>query len=188
MSGGGRLFVKIAVGSALSLVNPGFGTLAALNSGFYEKFKDESFVSDIKKLKINCELLAIKEVMGMLQIYVVVLGDEMTEEALIGRSAIIHGLAEQMKRYSMTMFKSRFSEAKLGVHCAMFLVFSNHQKAKSFYDNHSRKCRHSNGNVFLFPFVADLEDGEIKYAGSGFFGLSYWSSLAGKMSKEIFRK
>lgn len=188
MSSGNQLWVAIAIGSAFGLVNPGIGTLAVLNSGFYQKFNNTSFIEEIKRLKNHCDLIGMKDSAGSFLLKMAIVGDEMPDETIIGKIAIIHGLSEQFKKYSLTLYKSRFGEAKCGVMSSMYVVFASHKRAKVFFEEHARKCQHKTKNVVLFPSVVDLEDEEINYAGSSIFGLSYWGTQAGKMSKDIFKR
>jgi hypothetical protein len=181
---GNQMLVKIAIGAALGLVNPALGILAVPNSGFYQKSNSDTFTEDIKKLKSHCDLVGIKDALGSCYVTMTLAADEIPDEAIIGRTTIIHGLTEQLKKYSLTILKSRFGEAKSGVMSSVFLVFSSHKRAKSFFEEHASKCQHRNKTVNLFPYVVDLEDKEIKYSGGSFFGFSYWGKQAEKMSNK----
>ena len=119
---------------------------------------------------------------------VAIVGDEIPDETLIGRTAIIHGLTEELKKYSMTMFESRFSQAKCGVMSSVYIAFDSHKRAKAFFEQHGRKCQHKNKNAALFSSIVDLEDGEINYAGSSILGYSYWGTEARKTCEAIFKR
>jgi hypothetical protein len=88
------MLVKIAIGAALALVNPALGILAVPNSGFYQKSNSDTFTEDIKKLKSHCDLVGIKDALGSCYVTMTLAADEIPDEAIIGRTTIIHGLTD----------------------------------------------------------------------------------------------
>ena len=95
--------------------------------------------------------------------------DEMTDESLVGRSAIIHEEAQNFQKYAADLnpmkarpWVKRLMGVPEGGHvwCWVFLTFSTHKRAKDFVAMHVAKCKH--GGLFAHtrthPHVVDLED------------------------------
>ena len=153
MSIGKQLIVR-------TMMQVAVGYLAFQNSGFYKQHDNIALMEDLKRLQKHCDLIGLKDCYGQCHLRVIIFADDISDESLVGRSAIIHEQAHNFQKYSMTLMKTRFREIKYGVVCYVYLTFSTHKRAREFFENHITKCKHTAfwKKIRTRPCVVDLED------------------------------
>jgi hypothetical protein len=179
---------KLAIGVGMALAGyPELGFLMGTNAGLVSDKDKDSLVADLQKIKNYCDFVGIKLSNGPVVLRLGIDGDDISEESMIGRFAIIHERAHDFIKYSASLLKSRFGDNKFSTHTSVVVVFSTHKKAKYFNENLAGKCKHTAfwKKVYTHPWVVDLEDEEIKRHREldGLFG----GNLK-KLKSELFRK
>jgi hypothetical protein len=174
---------QILVRSLMSLAGlPGFQ-----HSGFYKQHNNEALFEDLRRLQNHCDLIGIKDSYGSCLLRTLISADDITDESLVGRLAIIHEQSQNFQKYTMTVLRVRpwlrkiLGGPKLSVKCLVFLAFSNHKRAMEFSENHLVKCKHRAvwKHLFTYPYVVDLEDEIIQ---------SFTGEKDEKLSNSIFKQ
>ena len=166
-----------------TLMQAAAGYLAFQNSGFYKQHDNVELIEDLKRLQKHCDLIGIKDSYGKCFLRVIIFADDISDESLVGRSAIIQEQAHSFQKYTMTLIKTRFKETKMGVNCNVYITFSAHKRAREFFENHILKCKHTAfwKKIRTRPCVVDLEDEVIlDHSGKKLEDLSALYSRANK--------
>lgn len=161
-----QAFAAVAAGAV-------WGLLGSLSTGYLDQSTREKLTGDLRWMNELCDLAAIHLSSGHTVLRLVIDADNVSQETIVGRCALIHERTHRFREYGLTLMRSVFSDGKLGTHAQVILVFSSHEKAKDFGDNYADKCEHTAfwKKVHTKPWVVDLEDEEmqtIKY-GIGHF-------------------
>lgn len=130
------------------------GALAGLGAFVikFSNFTDNEVKPEIKKLGTYCDLIGIKiSTIALLALFVY--ADELTDEAIIGKSHLIRDKLNLFKKFTMGVGWS-----KLPVFANAFFVFSNSEKAFHFRQHIQSNCKHHTflGATYVLPWGIDL--------------------------------
>lgn len=161
------------------------GAIAGSNVSFSDHKKDE-VVTDLKSLNPYCDLVGMNVSNGACQIRLLIDGDELNDETLIGRFALIHERAETFRKYSMVLMKNWiWGDSTAGTIAEVVVLFSLHKKAREVIQRCSDKLRHTSmrKQVYTHPYIVDLEDEELTVINNPFIKLS-----PGKTKAAFFKR
>jgi hypothetical protein len=156
LSGGKQALVAAAAGMA-------FGLLGSLSSGYMDKVDKEVLKKDLQRLYDYCDLAGIHLSSGNVVLRLVMDGDNLSNETIVGRFAMIHERAYDFRKYAMTFLRSVVSDGKLSTYAIVLMAFSSHKRTKDFINGYADKCKHTAfwKKVRTQAWVIDLEDEEI---------------------------
>ncbi len=150
--------MQFALGAAAGVA---FGIFGGMASGYMKGSADyDALIADLRKMLDCSDVIGIRLKDGMAVLRLGIDADELTGEALIGRFAIIHERATEFRKYAYTIMRSWINETKLPTVSQGVVVFSKHQKAKQFIQQHGDKCKHYTfwKGVRTQPWVVDLQE------------------------------
>jgi hypothetical protein len=153
LSGGKQALIATAAGAM-------FGLVGVLSSGYLDETNKQGLIQDLQRLQDGCSLIGIKYSDGPVLIRLGIDGDDILNETLIGRFAIIHERAYDFRKYAPSVLPG----GKLAIGVQVVLAFSKHKRAKEFIENYASKCKLTAfwKKVYTQPWVADLEDEEVR--------------------------
>ena len=156
LSGGKQALFAAAAGAA-------FGLLGSLSTGYLDKIDKEQLKTDLQRLSEYCDFVGIHLSSGSVVLRLVLNGDNLPNETIVGRFAVIHERAFDFRKYAMTILRGVFSDGKLATYAIILIAFSSHKRSKEFMDSFANKCKHGAfwKKVHTHAWVADLEDEEI---------------------------
>jgi len=145
------VLAKIAAGAAL-------GFFGSLSTGYSNIPSAPHLLSDMKGMSKHCDLLGIRLRDGNAVLRMGIDGDNISNESLVGRFAMIHDLLFEFRKYT-----ARVLMTKCATGAQVLVAFSEHRRAKEFNDGFADKCKHTAilKKVHTQPWIADLEDREI---------------------------
>lgn len=155
------LFARLAVVSVGAIAS---GVLGALISGEGRNSTIENLKVCLAEFSKYGELVGIYVKYGQPIIVLVINGDELNDEELLGRFVLIHQTAKRMRDFSLRVGLG----GKLPVRCLVFTAFSDHKMSLHFRDELSSSCKKFNlfNKVWALPWTVDLERKRItKYSG-----------------------
>ena len=138
----------------------GFGVLFGSNVGYGNHSKDE-IVADLKKMNEHCSLVGLNLDNGICSVQLMIDGDEMTFEALIGRFALINENIYSFRKYSMVLIRNWIlGNSTLGTQAQVILYFSSAKKSQEFFRLYAKKCTYTDPGkqVYTYPVIVDLEE------------------------------
>jgi hypothetical protein len=143
-------------------------------------------ITDLQKAQNYCDFIGIKTSNGPALLRLAIDADDIPDETLIGRFAVIHEQAHNFRKHSST-FPGGFKETKFAVYAQVVVVFSSHKRARNFIQRFADQCSHTAfwKKVYTYPWIVDLEDEEIKRYRQpldNFFGQGE------KLKSELFQK
>jgi hypothetical protein len=129
----------------------------------------------------HCDFLGVYLKWGAATLRLLIDGDRVTDEGLIGRFALIHERAFDFRKYC-----SAVGGNKLPVHVQGMIFFSAHTRAEQFWQRCADKCVHKSAwkSVFTKPWVFDLEAEKMKRVKQGIAHLYDFDGA--KVEKAIF--
>jgi hypothetical protein len=143
-----------------AMMSAGFGVLIGSGVGYGNHSKDE-LVADLQRMNEYCNLIGLNLEGGICSVQLVIDGDELSFETLIGRFSMIHERIYSFRKYSMVIMKNWiFGNTTCGTHAQVVIYFSSSKKAQEFHRISSKQCTHTDPGkqVYTFPVVVDLED------------------------------
>jgi hypothetical protein len=176
--------VATSIISSLVGLNYRFMIIGGLNTSQLSPSDKEALIADLKKVHSYCDFIGIKADTGPCFLRLGIDGDDMPDETLIGRCAIIHELANNFRKYSTSLVTGRDNYI---VSAQVVIVFSSHKRAKDFIQLYADKCSNSSfwKKIYTYPWIVDLEDEEIKRYGQP---LDRLSGHKEKIRASLFRK
>jgi hypothetical protein len=188
-------------GSKQSLVAAmvGFCGGALLASGVgYSTQKKEDLTRDLRQMSGYCDLIGIKLDTGPAIVRMVIDGDDMSGETLVGRFAMIHEKGNVFRKYSMVVNPNWIlGDQTAGTFLQVLTVFSSHKSARDFTQTYAEKCIHrtlglvtNRGGLFAtYPWIIDLEDEDVTPVGIKCLGmLSRTGLFSAKYKTAFFQK
>ena len=156
LSSGKQALIATAAGAM-------FGLIGVLSSGYLDETNKQGLIQDLQRLQGYCSLIGIKYSDGPVLIRLGIDADDVPNETLIGRFAIIHERAYDFRKYAPSVIRGFWNDGKLATGAQVVLAFSKHRRAKEFNENYAAKCKLTAfwKKVYTQPWVADLEDEEI---------------------------
>ena len=154
----GLAFVaNVAFGVALGVFSPA-------SAGYFEKSDKNTLINDLEGLRDCCDVAGIKFYAGAVFLRLIVDGDKLPGESIVGRCAMIHDRAETFRKYAMSIVKTWFSDVKNMTSADVYIMFSEHDAATTFVGNFANKCAHYTYKKQLYTsvLVADLADKKIQ--------------------------
>ena len=150
-SAGQQAIVAMIAGAA-------FGALGGLATGYAGKLNNEQLLNDLKRMSEYCDVTGINLISGMVILRLAIDADEIKDDALIGRFALIHERTHDFRKYGMSLFGGN-----IGTATHVIVTFSSHERAQDFAKNVAKKCKQVSfwKKVNTRPWVADLEAEEI---------------------------
>jgi hypothetical protein len=112
------------------------GLIAALGTK-YPKFSDQEVKIEMEKIRKFCDAVGLRLDTGGAILALFVYADDLTDEAIIGKSVLIR---DQMKSFNDFTIKMAWS--KKGVMGKIFYIFSDSKKAFHFRQNVQQHCKH----------------------------------------------
>jgi hypothetical protein len=174
---------QIAIGM---IYGAAFGALGGGLGGYYSETRKEQLVSDLKTLSEYRDMIGINLSRGFNLLRVAIDADDLTDEALIGRFALIHERLHDFRKYAMSSLTG-----KMRTQAEVLVVFSAHERATAFIEGSAKKCGQLSyrKNVMTQPWIVDLEQDEITRSRVGLnlqpsFGLNPWENY----KAALFRK
>jgi len=152
-----RLVVKSVAGTSS-------GVIGAMISGEGQNATDELLRERISEISNYGELAGIYLKFGQPVVVLVINGDELSDEQLLGRFVLIHEATAKMREFSLRLGFA----GKLPARSLVFVVFSEHRKAAHFKESLAAKCKKFSlfNKVWVLPWVVDLDRKRVtKYAG-----------------------
>lgn len=175
MSSGKQAMMAAAAAAAWAVVFGGggavVGAIAGANVGYEDHSKDE-IVADLQSMNLYCDLVGMGLAHGICSLQLVLDGDEISHETLVGRFVMIHERLHTFRKYSMVVMKNWiWGDRTAGTQAQVVVYFSSHKKAKDFTVNYAEKCKHREfrKQVITLPLVVDLEDEEVAMFHFGLF-------------------
>jgi hypothetical protein len=140
---------RIAAGAAFGL----FGSLAV---GYSNALPKQQLITDMKRMHECCDLIGIRLREGNAVVRMGIDADNIANETLVGRFAVIHDHLFDFRKYTATFFAAATG-------AQVVVAFSQHKRAKDFNDSFADKCKHTAfwKKVHTQPWIADLEGREI---------------------------
>ena len=118
-------------------------------------FMDGEVKAELVKIGALCDLIGINVSSGSVWLVLFVHGDDLTDEAAIGKSHLILDKLKPFKKFSM-----RIGYMKLPVFANVFYVFGNSEKAFHFRQSVQSNCKHQThsllGRTYVLPWGVDL--------------------------------
>ena len=135
----------LAVGAALT----GSGTSLVINRS---NFIDGEVKTELIKLAALCDFIGINASAGV-GLVLFVYSDNLTDEAIIGKSRLIYDGLSPFRKFSM-----RIGWGRLPVSAKVFFVFNNSEKAFCFRTSVQQHCKHHGvlKNLWVLPWGIDL--------------------------------
>jgi hypothetical protein len=191
LSGGKQAF-------AAALAGIGGGIIWASGVG-YSAAKKGELINDMQRMSEYCDLIGIKLDTGPAIVRMIVDGDEITGESLVGRFAMISERGLTLRKYSFVIMRNWiYGDRTSGTFLQVVTVFSSHKKAREFIQTYAEKCLHKTLGMFknrgggllaTYPWVVDLEDEEVTPVGTKWLGvLPQTGMFSDKYKTEFFRK
>ncbi len=174
-------------GGKLALISAVAGTVwglwGSLSTGYSGMAGREQLLSDLKRMREYCDLIAIRLNTGHVELRLVINGDTLSSEAIVGRFALINERAYEFRKYSARIMPG----AKMGIYTQGLLLFSSHKSAKHFWECVAESCKHRAvwKQAITYPWVTDLEDEEVKTFSYGFG--HFQNREVEKLAKALFR-
>jgi hypothetical protein len=127
----------------------GFGAYMINRSNFI----DSEVKAELVKLGALCELIGIHVSTGLVCLVLFVYGDELTDEAAIGKSHLIRDGLIPFEKYTM-----RIGWNKMPVIANVFYVFGNSETAFRFRQSVQSNCKHYTlfSKARVLPWGVDL--------------------------------
>ena len=157
LSGAKQALVAAVAGAA-------FGLLGSLSSGYMKETDKACLIGDLKRMMELCDAVGIKLSDGNVLIRLVINADNVADETLVGRFAVVHERAYDFRKYAMSLMRSIWNDGKLPTVAQVIVAFSTHRRAKVFSENFADKCKHTAiwKKVYTQPWIVDLEDEDIQ--------------------------
>jgi hypothetical protein len=156
----------------------------SLDSGQLSPTELNALIADLQKLGGACDFVGIKLSRGPVLLRLGIDADNISDETLIERCAVIHERAHDFLKFAAPIMY----DTKYGVATQVVTVFSLHKRAKAFAEGSANRCQHKTiwKKVYTRPWVVDLEDEDITRLGYGLSNL--WGRETKKLKSELFRK
>ena len=155
------LFTRLCVSSVNAV---SFGVLGSLASGEGTGATNPALKSRLAEFSQYGEVVGIYLKFGQPVILVVVDGEKLSAEEILGRFILLHQTATNMRDFSLGLMRG----GKLPVRTLVFAVFTSHQKAVYFKEKLSAQCKRFSlfNKVWVLPWTVDLERKRVfKYSG-----------------------
>ena len=153
------------------------------NSAQLSQNEKDALAKDLTELQNHCDFAGIKLDNGPANLRLAIDADNLSDESLIGRSAIIHQRTHDFLKYtSYVMY-----DTKYGASTHLMIVFSSHKRVEEFWKKYANKCHHKSflKKVYTRTWVVDLENKEI--TRQGYFLSDLLGQGLDKMEAEIFK-
>jgi hypothetical protein len=130
---------QLLVNCLNSLSRLSLGLPLLFQPAIYKSHNKETLTGDFKRLQKYCDLIGIKDSFGSCLLRTAIVADEISDEALVGRLAIIHEQASNFQKYTANPMGTRriFGSGGMSVRCLVFLIFSSHKRAREFSEKPS---------------------------------------------------
>jgi hypothetical protein len=127
----------------------GFGGFAV---NFSSATNDE-VKSELAKLGTLCDLIGVKLFTGAVKLVLIVHCDDLSDEAVVGKSHLIRDRLNAFKKFAM-----RVGWSKMPVVANVFFVFGNSEKAFHFRQSVQEHCKQHTlfSKFFVLPWGVDL--------------------------------
>ena len=114
---------------------------------------DSEVKAELVKLGALCDLIGINLSGGNVSLVLFVHCDDLSDEAIIGKSHLIRDRLTPFKKFAM-----RIGWSKLTVIAKVFFVFSNSEKAFQFRKSVQAHCKHFSlfNKLWVLPWGVDL--------------------------------
>lgn len=114
---------------------------------------DSEIKNELLKLVGLCDLIGIHAASGGISLVLFVYADDLTDEAAIGKSALIHDKLSPFKKFTM-----RVGWNKMPVRATVFFVFANSEKGFHFRQSVQERCKHFSllTKLWVLPWGIDL--------------------------------
>jgi len=146
------LFTRLCVCSVSAIE---FGALGSLASGEGAKSTNSNLTSNLAEFSRLGDVVGIYLKYGQPVIVLVVDGEILNDEQILGRFILIHQTATKMRSFSLGLGFG----GKLPVRTLTFTVFKSHSKAIHFKETLSSQCKKYSlfNKIWVLPFTVDLE-------------------------------
>lgn len=148
---------NVAFGVALGVFSP-------LSAGYFEKFDKNTLINDLEGMRDCCDVAGIRHYAGAVFLRLIVDGDKLSGESIVGRCAMIHERAGTFRKYAMSIVKTWFSDVRNITSAEVYIMFSEHKSATTFVGKFAEKCAHYTYKKQLYTsvLVVDLADNKIQ--------------------------
>lgn len=131
-----------------------FGVLGGIFFGQSSIATDANLKANLEGFAKFGEVVGIYLKYGQPVIVIVIDGENLNEEQLLGRFMLLQQATQKMRDFSMRIVGGRLPSRTLA-----FTVFKSHTKAVHFKESLSIECKKFNffNKVWVLPFTVDLE-------------------------------
>jgi hypothetical protein len=127
------------------------GLVAALGTK-YPKYSTDEVKAELQKIRKYCDAVALRLDTGGATLALFIYADDLTDDAIIGKSVLILDQMKSFKHFTMKMFW-----AKGGVYARIFYIFSDSGKAFRFRQSVQEHCKHKEflKKIHVLPWGID---------------------------------
>jgi hypothetical protein len=147
------LFTRLCVGAAGGLA---FGALGSLASGERANATNDKLKSYLTEFAEYGEVVGIYLKYGQPIIVIVVDGEKLNDEEILGRFIHLHQTTTKMRDFS---FSLGVLGSRMPARSLTFTVFKSHSRAIHFKETISSRCKKYSlfNKAWVLPFTVDLE-------------------------------
>jgi hypothetical protein len=181
----GRTLPRLSVGNQVvagAAASVAFGLIGAL-SVHYPEFGDSQVKAEMEKLENICDVVGVRLDTGGALLALFIFGDDLTAEALIGKSVMIRDRLKTFKDFTM-----RLGWFKRGVIADVFFTFADSEKAFQFRHSVQKNCKHGEffAKLYVLPWCIDISAKSVS-GYSGWPPPGYMSGLRrGEIEAKLF--
>jgi hypothetical protein len=151
----GKSIQRISTGYKVLVTGGAFvggGLISALGTKS-SKFSDDEVKAEITKLRKSCDLVGIRLYTGQTQLVLFIYADDLSDDAMIGKSILIRDQMKSFKDFTMKVVWST-----MGVSAKVFYVFFDSGKAFHFRQSVQEHCNHKQiwGKIYVQAWGIDI--------------------------------